>query len=76
VGQPIDAELMDDHAARDYPWLADGDERFTLALVLDVGEVLTRHGYPALVGGTLLRLTTGLFHALHASRYTISSEDF
>lgn len=37
--------------ARDYPWLAEPDERFTLALVLDVCEVLTRHGYPALAGG-------------------------
>jgi hypothetical protein len=56
---------MDDETARDYPWLAERDERFTLALVLDVGEVLTRHGYPAPTGGTLVDLTVGLHHALH-----------
>jgi hypothetical protein len=41
---------MDDDAARSYPWLAERDDRFTLALVLDVGEVLVRHGYPAPAG--------------------------
>jgi hypothetical protein len=35
---------MDDDAARSYPWLAERDDRFTLALILDVGEVLVRHG--------------------------------
>jgi hypothetical protein len=61
---------MDDEPARDYPWLAERDERFSLALVLDVGEVLARHGYPAPTGATLVDLTTGLYHALHpAGRY-------
>jgi hypothetical protein len=41
------------------------DERFTLALVLDVGEVLSRHGYPAPTGATLVDLTSGLYRALH-----------
>jgi hypothetical protein len=58
---------MDDEMIRAYPWLADRDERFTLALVLDVGEVLTRHAYPAPVGGVLVDLTAGLYRALHPS---------
>lgn len=55
---------MDD-LARDYPWTAGRDDRFTLALVLDVGEVLSRHGYPAPTGATLVDLTLGLYRALH-----------
>ena len=35
---------MDD-GSQDYPWVGTRDERFTLALVLDVAEVLHRHGY-------------------------------
>jgi hypothetical protein len=57
--------MNDDEPAHDYPWLGERDERFTLALVLDVGEVLTRHGYPAPTGATLVDLTVGLHHALH-----------
>jgi len=53
----------------DYPWLTVPDERFTLALVLDVCEVLTRHGYPAPTGTTLVDLTAGLHHALHPTPY-------
>jgi hypothetical protein len=60
-----EAGHMDDDPIRQYPWLAQRDERFTLALVLDVGEVLTRHGYPAPVGGVLVDLTAGLYRALH-----------
>jgi hypothetical protein len=56
---------MDHDAERDYPWLAGNDDRFTLALVLDVGEVLTRHGYPAPVGTVLVDLTAGIYRALH-----------
>ena len=53
----------DDH--HDYPWVGLRDDRFTLALVLDVGEVLTRHGYPAPAGASLVELTLGLYRALH-----------
>lgn len=60
---------MDDDATVDYPWLAHHDDRFTLALVLDVGEVLVRHGYPAPAGATLVDLTTGLYRALHPTPY-------
>jgi hypothetical protein len=60
---------VDDDAAVDYPWLAHRDDRFTLALVLDVGEVLVRHGYPAPAGATLVALTTGLYRALHPTPY-------
>jgi hypothetical protein len=60
---------VDDDFAVDYPWLAHRDERFTLALVLDVGEVLVRHGYPAPAGGTLVDLTAGLYRALHPHPY-------
>lgn len=55
---------VDDHE-RVYPWVANRDDRFTLALVLDVGEVLSRHGYPAPTGATLVDLTAGLYRALH-----------
>lgn len=51
-----------------YPWVAAPDDRFTLALVLDVGEVLVRHGYPAPAGAVLVELTAGLFRALQANR--------
>ena len=60
---------MDDDMARDYPWVRNTDDRFTLALVLDVGEVLSRHGYPAPAGETLVELTTGLYRALHLVSY-------
>jgi hypothetical protein len=55
---------MDDPSER-YPWVGTTDERFTLALVLDVGEVLARHGYDAPTGTTLVDLTAGLYRALH-----------
>jgi hypothetical protein len=48
-----------------YPWVANRDDRFTLALVLDVGEALSRHGYPAPSGAMLVDLTLGLYRALH-----------
>ena len=54
-----------DEPDRDYPWVGTRDERFTLALVLDVGEVLSRHGYPAPTGATLVDLAAGLYRALH-----------
>lgn len=72
-----EARAVDDELTRAYPWLAERDERFTLALVLDVGEVLTRHGYPAPVGEVLVDLTVGLYRALHPDqpwRRTISSD--
>lgn len=72
-----EARAVDDDLARAYPWLAECDERFTLALLLDVGEVLTRHGYAAPVGGVLVDLTAGLYRALHPGqpwRHTISSD--
>jgi hypothetical protein len=37
----------------DYPWVGTDDQRFTLAFVLDVTEVLARHGYLAVAGGHL-----------------------
>ena len=54
-------------ASTEFPWVRDRDDRFTLALVLDVGEVLVRHGYPAPSGATLVELTTGLYRAMHPS---------
>jgi hypothetical protein len=50
----------------DYPWVGTSDQRFTLALVLDVAEVLHRHGYDPPTGATLVELTAGLFRALHS----------
>ena len=64
VGRGEEASVDDDRAI-DYPWLEGRDVRFTLALVLDVGEVLVRHGYPAPAGGQLVELTAGLYRALH-----------
>jgi hypothetical protein len=61
----IDRRQLVDDLEREYPWVAGRDDRFTLALVLDVGEVLNRHGYPAPTGTTLVELTTGLYRALH-----------
>ncbi len=46
-------------------WTGPRDERFTLALVVDVAEVLGRHGYPAPIGLALAELTVGLYRALH-----------
>jgi hypothetical protein len=60
---------MDDDPVAAYPWLAHRDGRFTLALILDVGEVLVRHGFPAPTGGTLVDLTSGIYRALHPTRY-------
>lgn len=42
-------------------WSGPSDERFTLALVVDVAEVLGRYGYPAAIGLTLAELTVGLY---------------
>src|SRR4051794_904192 len=61
-------DAMVDDLERDYPWVANRDARFTLALVLDVGAVLSRHGYPAPTGATLVDLTAGLYQALHPNR--------
>ena len=58
-------ECAVDDIERDYPWVGTQDGRFTLALVLDVGEVLSRHGYPAPTGAALVDLTAGLYRALH-----------
>jgi len=72
-----EAATVDDDLYRPYPWPAEHDERFTLALVLDVGEVLTRHGYEAPVGGVLVDLTAGLYRALHPGQpwhHTVSSD--
>jgi hypothetical protein len=42
------------------------DARFSLALALDVADVLTRHGYPALAAGTdLIRLQQALFGLIY-----------
>ena len=60
---------MDEEDFDRYPWLTGNDERFTLALILDVGEVLARHGYQAPSGATLVELTAGIFRALHPGPY-------
>ena len=65
---PGEREASVDGLDQEYPWLANRDDRFTLALVLDVGEVLSRHGYLAPTGATLVELTTGLYRALHPGR--------
>ena len=62
-----EAEMDDEY--RPYPWVTAPDDRFTLALVTDVAEVLVRHGYPPPAGAVLVELTAGLFRALHAGPF-------
>lgn len=50
----------------DERWMVSRDERFTMALVLDVAEALGRHGYPPPTGAHLAALTVGLYRALHS----------
>ena len=64
---PVEAAMDDEYRA--YPWVAAPEDRFTLALVTDVAEVLVRHGYPAPAGAVLVELTAGLFRALHAGAF-------
>jgi hypothetical protein len=55
-------------SGRDHEFAAGPAERadqFTLALVTDVVEVLSRHGYPAPTGDRLVDLTLALHRALH-----------
>ena len=68
LGDPAGGGAMDDEY-RAYPWMSAPDDRFTLALVTDVAEVLVRHGYPAPAGAVLVELTSGLFRALHAGSF-------
>ena len=62
----FDTSTVDEDDYRSYPWMAEHDQRFTLALVLDVVEVVVRHGYEAPTGVTLVDLTAGLFRALQS----------
>ena len=64
---PVEAVMDDEYRA--YPWVSAPDDRFTLALVTDVGEVLVRHVYPAPAGAVLVELTAGLFRALNAGAF-------
>jgi hypothetical protein len=54
----------------EHPWLSDPDERYTLALLLDISEVLVRHGYPPLAGTQLAELAAALHRILHPTRWT------
>lgn len=44
----------------------DHDPRFTFGLVVDVGAVLTQHGYPEITGHDLVQLQQVLFRFLYA----------
>lgn len=45
------------------------DDRFTLGLALDVGEVLERHGFPALTeSADVLELQLALFRFLYEAK--------
>jgi hypothetical protein len=48
------------------PRPVDGDPRFTFGLLVDVAEVLTRHGYPELQPADLVELQQCLFRLLYA----------
>ncbi len=45
-------------------WLDATELRFTPALLLDVAEVLVRHGYPPPTGIALVDLASGLYRAV------------
>ena len=47
------------------------DRRFTVGLVIDISEVLARHGYPPLAAGNdFLRLQQAMFTAIYQPRGT------
>lgn len=47
------------------------DARFSIGLVLDVADVLTRHGYPRLgCGADLVRLQQALFTTIYQPQET------
>ncbi|MGW4520129.1 hypothetical protein [Amycolatopsis sp. NPDC004378] len=57
-----------DRPPRAYPLpQPENDSRFTIGLVLDVADVLTRHGYPPLSGGgdDHVQLQQALFRFLY-----------
>lgn len=41
------------------------DPRFTFGLMLDMSEVLVKHGYPTLTGHDLVRLQQALFKMIY-----------
>jgi hypothetical protein len=48
------------------------DERFTIGLVIDVADVLARHGYPPLAcGADLVRLQQALFTTIYQPEETL-----
>jgi hypothetical protein len=49
-----------------YPITCANDPRFTIGLLMDVGAVLTRHGYPPLATPTdTARWSSALFAAIY-----------
>jgi hypothetical protein len=49
------------------PPVGDRDPRFTLGLVVEVAEVLARHGFPAFeAGDDLVRLELALYRAIYS----------
>jgi hypothetical protein len=51
--------------------VTDDDARFTFGLILDVRDVLTRHGYPpATSGDDLVQLQQALFRFLYTTTTT------
>lgn len=58
---PVDREPFESYDR----WADTVEERFTMALVADVAEVVVRHGYPPPVGVALVDLTVGLYRAVH-----------
>ena len=55
---------------RNYPLPAtDDDDRFTFGLALDVADVLTRHGYPAVTGADLVEVQQAMFRLIYQTRH-------
>jgi hypothetical protein len=65
----MDSSDNDDRAYAEQPIPGCTDPRFTFALLVDVVDVLARHGYPPPTGRAILELTFGLHDALHARPY-------
>ena len=61
--------MADELEPRQYPLPAPvtGDERFAFGLMLDVAEVLEKHGYPKLAVPDMVALQAALFRFLYSA---------
>ena len=57
---------MDEFGTPEFELPREGGAAFTLALLIDVVEVLDRHGYPAPTGFALVELCQGMYWSCHS----------